>query len=312
MWAEHDCPSEETAMKDFFISFNEADRAWAGWIAWTLEEAGYTVVFQDWDFRPGGNFVLEMHRALQNTGRTIIVVSDAFLKSAFTAAEWAAVLRDDPDAKLRKLIPVRVAECKPDGLLGPIAYVDLVGAAEEEATGTLLGAFSERAKPIRSPGYPGRALERHRYPGRGRNEPPLVVAGQRSALRNATKIAVLAGVIAAVVGLTVTFRQVPKRTDTGKGASSPSVEASRLMLAGFIQDDQGDPLPNVRVVLPELNLETATDSRGRFVFTQVSNRTGATRLIARKPCFQTWTADAPIGDSGFSFVLRRAPCAAPR
>ncbi len=30
-------------MKDFFVSFNSADKAWADWIAWTLEEAGYQV-----------------------------------------------------------------------------------------------------------------------------------------------------------------------------------------------------------------------------------------------------------------------------
>jgi len=29
-------------MKDFFISYNSADRTWAEWIAWQLEEAGYT------------------------------------------------------------------------------------------------------------------------------------------------------------------------------------------------------------------------------------------------------------------------------
>jgi hypothetical protein len=40
--------------RDFFISFNHADRAWATWIAWVLEEKGYSVFFQDWDFRVGG------------------------------------------------------------------------------------------------------------------------------------------------------------------------------------------------------------------------------------------------------------------
>jgi hypothetical protein len=40
-----------TSKRDFFISFNKADRAWATWIAWVLEEAGYSVFFQDWDFR---------------------------------------------------------------------------------------------------------------------------------------------------------------------------------------------------------------------------------------------------------------------
>jgi hypothetical protein len=37
--------------RDFFVSFNRADRAWATWIAWMLEEAGYSVFFQDWDFK---------------------------------------------------------------------------------------------------------------------------------------------------------------------------------------------------------------------------------------------------------------------
>ena len=37
--------------RDFFVSFNQADRAWATWIAWTLEGAGYSVFFQDWDFK---------------------------------------------------------------------------------------------------------------------------------------------------------------------------------------------------------------------------------------------------------------------
>ena len=49
--------------KDFFISYNKADRAWAEWIAWTLEEAGYSTTIQAWDFQAGGNFVLEMQKA---------------------------------------------------------------------------------------------------------------------------------------------------------------------------------------------------------------------------------------------------------
>ena len=42
--------------KDFFISYNKADRTWAEWIAWELEAAGYSSVVQAWDFRPGDNF----------------------------------------------------------------------------------------------------------------------------------------------------------------------------------------------------------------------------------------------------------------
>ena len=57
--------------KDFFISRNGADAAWAEWIAWQLEAAGYTTVLHDWDFRPGANFVLDMQQAASGAVKTI-------------------------------------------------------------------------------------------------------------------------------------------------------------------------------------------------------------------------------------------------
>jgi hypothetical protein len=45
-------------MANFFISYNKADHPWATWSAWQLEEVGYTVLIQAWDFRPGSNFIL--------------------------------------------------------------------------------------------------------------------------------------------------------------------------------------------------------------------------------------------------------------
>ena len=52
-----------TARPSVFVSYNQADRPWAEWIAWTLEENGYKAVVQAWDIRTGSNFVLEMHTA---------------------------------------------------------------------------------------------------------------------------------------------------------------------------------------------------------------------------------------------------------
>ena len=78
---------------DFFVSFNKADRAFATWIAWTLDAAGYSVLFQDWDFT--GNFVLKMHDAIKRSRRMIAVLSPDYLTSLFTAPEWAAVFAQD-------------------------------------------------------------------------------------------------------------------------------------------------------------------------------------------------------------------------
>ncbi len=92
-------PSRATkspARPDFFISRNKADQKWAVWIAWQLEEAKYSAVVQDWDFGSGNNFALKMHEAIATSQRTIAVLSPDFLKSEFTAPEWAAAFAQDP------------------------------------------------------------------------------------------------------------------------------------------------------------------------------------------------------------------------
>ncbi len=55
--------------RDFRISFNQADRSGATWIAWVLEEAGYAVWFQNRAFT--ANFVLAMDKAHQQARRSI-------------------------------------------------------------------------------------------------------------------------------------------------------------------------------------------------------------------------------------------------
>jgi|GEM_PF-3478881 len=142
-------------MKDFFISYNSGDKQWAEWIAWTLEEAGYSVVIQAWDFRPGGNFILDMQRAAVECQKTIAVLSETYLTSAYTQPEWTSAFASDPQSLARKLIPVRVRKCKPPGMLRPLVYVDLVDVPEVEAKQRLLDALKDRVKPEVKPNFPG-------------------------------------------------------------------------------------------------------------------------------------------------------------
>ena len=144
-------------MKDFFVSYNSADKTWAAWIAWILEEQGYSVVIQAWDFRPGGNFVLDMQRATAESRRTIMVLSENYLKASYTQPEWAAAFKQDPQSTERLLLPIRVGECKPTGLLGPLVYVDIVNKGEAEAEQLVLDALKDRAKPTIRPAFPGDA-----------------------------------------------------------------------------------------------------------------------------------------------------------
>jgi hypothetical protein len=141
---------------DFFVSYTSADKTWAEWIAWQLEAAGYSVVIQAWDFRPGENFVVEMQTAAAEAERTLLVLSDDYLKSSFGRSEWAAAFAQDPTGSARRVVPVRVKPCEPDGLLRAIIFVDLVGLSSEDARTRLLeGVDHDRAKPATEPVFPG-------------------------------------------------------------------------------------------------------------------------------------------------------------
>jgi TIR domain len=145
--------------RDFFISFNQSDRAWATWIAWVLEEAGYSVWFQDWDFR--GNFVEHMNKSHQQANRTLAVLSDHYFGSDFTLAEWSARFAQDPAARDDRLVPVKTATLSGESILGPIVYADLTCCQEDEAHRRLLGRVKKaidagyRDKPVIRPGFPG-------------------------------------------------------------------------------------------------------------------------------------------------------------
>ncbi len=148
-------------MTDFFISYTGADKAWAEWIGWTLEEAGFSVAIQTWDFRPGGNFVVEMQRAASGSERTIAVLSPDYLRSLYGMAEWAAAFAADPDGAKGKLVPVKVREVALEGLLAPIIHVNLVGLGEAAAREALLsGLVPGRIRP-ESVQFPGA----HLFPG---------------------------------------------------------------------------------------------------------------------------------------------------
>jgi 6-phosphogluconolactonase/glucosamine-6-phosphate isomerase/deaminase len=142
-------------MRDFFISYNSKDKEWATWVAWQLEQAGYDVVFEEWDFAAGENFALLMHEASSNTEKTIAILSEHYLSAEYVHPEWAAAFAKDPLGKHNSLIPIRISNVKPQGLLSSIICIDLFGLDENEARDKLLfGIDFSRKKPKYSPKFP--------------------------------------------------------------------------------------------------------------------------------------------------------------
>jgi hypothetical protein len=156
---------------DFFVSYAEADRGWAEWVAWQLEAEGYRVLVQAWDVVAGVSWVQQMHDGVQRAARTVVVLSPRYLASAYGAAEWQAAWRADPLGKQRKLVVVRVAECDRPGLLATLVSADLFGVpapvARQRLRETVAHAVTGRAKPPTEPAFPA-------GPGPVAGEPRLI------------------------------------------------------------------------------------------------------------------------------------------
>jgi hypothetical protein len=109
-----------------------------------------------------------MQEAAKKAARTIMVLSPDYMKSQFASPEWATAFANDPQSLKRKLVPVIVRPCEPDGLLGQIVHITLVGLSKTDARQQLVaGVRNERAKPTSAPAFPG---EHHSpeaaFPGR--------------------------------------------------------------------------------------------------------------------------------------------------
>ena len=135
--------------KDFFISYTSVDRPWAVWIAWQLEAGGYQVVVQAWDFGAGSDWAHEMHDAMSTAERVVVVLSPDYLRSAHGEAEWRHFHAKDPSGERGLLLPIRIRQVDPPGLLTTRVYVDLVGLDAADAREALLSAVrrSRESRP---------------------------------------------------------------------------------------------------------------------------------------------------------------------
>jgi hypothetical protein len=129
--------------KDFFISYSGADRLWTEWIAWQLEEAGYSSVLQE-SFPASQNFVHEMKTTIEETGNTLAILSPDYIDALSMSSEWSEVLSIDPSGKQRVLIPIQVRETRNHlkSVLALLSYIDLVGLDERKAREVLLESVS--------------------------------------------------------------------------------------------------------------------------------------------------------------------------
>ena len=103
--------------------------------------------------------------AIRNADIFVLIISDAYMKSMYCTAEYSAALNKNISEKI-KLIPIRVTDTVPSGILSSILYLDLYGSNEKEAEHRILSAFGKCEFTRSSPEYPGIArFDNKEYPG---------------------------------------------------------------------------------------------------------------------------------------------------
>jgi len=77
-------------------------------------------------------------------------------------------------------------------------------------------------------------------------------------------------------------------------------------LAGTVMDENQWPLPGVRVALPTFQVDSTTNSDGRFEFQVNADREEMVELTAEKVGYQTKRLSPTLGDSEVTFALKGA------
>ncbi|MEU6534564.1 TIR domain-containing protein [Streptomyces sp. NPDC047000] len=142
-------PADDRSDGSLFISYARDDGAWAEWVAWHLESAGYEVEFDRWDWVPGDNVVLRLDQAIRRS-RVVALFSRSYYEHhTSTADTWAAVL-----AMGHRLVPLRIDGSDPPPLLATLLAPALYDLAEEAAHRVLLEAVRGPRRPAVEPAFP--------------------------------------------------------------------------------------------------------------------------------------------------------------
>src|SRR3954467_6808715 len=142
----------EQSGTDFFISHAGRDTGWAEWLAWQLQQVGYTVELDVWDWGPGEDFVARMQQALQRADRLLAVCSEAYFTSAFGGAELRAAFAGSAAAGGR-IVPVLIEPVTLPALYAPLIHLDLTGLDEAAAAARLRTRLAG-GRPTGPPPFP--------------------------------------------------------------------------------------------------------------------------------------------------------------
>jgi hypothetical protein len=131
--------------RDFFISFNGADQAYADAINAALRAAGFTTFYHPQDLGPGDNIPLWMDKALMNSRQMLALYSPGYMadRSVYSEAERYARFWQDTRGSEFKLIPVILRQVTVTPLLSVYSRIDVKDLSPAKAAEAIVAKLKK-------------------------------------------------------------------------------------------------------------------------------------------------------------------------
>lgn len=127
-----------------FLSYKRADEAFVETLYRRLSDHGIECFFDQESIPIGANFVITLQRAIDECNYLVMVMSPAYFDTKYPAAEWSAMLKDDPLNDRGRVIPLLLKPCKPPAFISCLNYVDVSSDSKfEQAFPKIRNALSE-------------------------------------------------------------------------------------------------------------------------------------------------------------------------
>jgi tetratricopeptide (TPR) repeat protein len=119
---------------DVFISYSHLDAGWVrDWLLPHLEAAGLRVCLDERDFAIGAPSIVNMENAVEQSRKTLLVLTPAWVESEWTKFESLLSQTDDPSGVRRRTLPLMLEKCEPPKRLGILTHADFTDPARREA-----------------------------------------------------------------------------------------------------------------------------------------------------------------------------------
>ncbi|MBN1343339.1 MAG: TIR domain-containing protein [Phycisphaerae bacterium] len=131
---------------DVFVSYSHHNRKWVrNWLLPRLHEAGLTVCIDVECFDVGAPSMTEMERAVEQSAKTLLVLTPQYLESESCEFEIALAQRLDPAARRRRVLPLLLQKCDLPPRISGLVYADFTQAEQwERQLQKVIGAITEQ------------------------------------------------------------------------------------------------------------------------------------------------------------------------